>query len=57
MGIVWLKAIAVVGIFSSDSVGQLMQVSFTDDGRALRTQARRNSRIFARDPILRRVES
>src|SRR6266403_606344 len=44
-----LQAIAKIGIFSGDAVGQGMQIGFAGDNRALRAQSFRYGGIFARD--------
>src|ERR1700685_2635477 len=51
-----LDAVTVVRIFSGDPVGELMQVRFADDNRALRTQARRNRGVRAGDSIFGGIE-
>jgi hypothetical protein len=50
-GVQGLRAIAVVGVFSGDAIGKLVEMCFADDQRALRTQASGDRRIGNGDSV------
>src|SRR5580704_17997543 len=52
-----LRAIAIVGIFSGDTVSQRVHVRFADNDRALRLEARGNGGVFGCRRVTSRVEA
>ena len=56
-GVAGLQAVAVVGVFAGDSVGELMEVGFAGEDGACVEKALRDPGVFGGDGIVLRVEA